>query len=936
MKIRSNGRILTLVFALVLILPLISINVFANTSNEMNDTANPGDLSALLVTVEDASIRLENPNGLRFATKLDATVKANILATLGEDAIVGMGTLIAPLSYVEAADAFTKEALEALEIEVGDKYLDVPFQEFFEGAAGVAFADGEEVFTASIVDLHENHLTTDFAAIGYASIKLADGTVSTYYASSYAVANASDTAKKVIANEPAGLTKAQTALLNMYAATSNDYCWDAWANELYETTLEGATFFTGMSYEGLKLTVNGPAEGFTVYHNGTFFVSVDGVVTIDALSAPEDTFGWPSFAILDAGEYSIYIESPIGSWDNPIEITDLSQALTASVPEDAQVYYVWYADRDGILTVTSATENGRITVENSDSSQQEWIEGIGSASVLFSEGDMIRFTVGTVMDEDTWISPAGDVTISFAVEDLTVIENIDADQNASVPENGTVYYKWEANGTGILAVTSTSDAGRFYVANGGFYAVLEGAGSAAIPYDYGNEIIIRVSTVTGAAGEVAFELSTEDAEAIQIPEDTTQSITFGGEIGAGEYAIYTGSMALNGKIFTLETAENISVWYNGEQIYAEDGVITFEIYADDFSPCTFVIKNEGEEAATAVVTLAAPPLGTMNNPIVLEDISAPITVDVDEDKTVYYKWVAPEAGVLTVTNSTAIGCINVHSDFFYETVEGEGSVSVPYMLGDVIIIEVSTAFSMDSFTCPAGAVTFSLETAAAEMIQPPMMPGQSATFGKTLAYGEYAVYAIHPRTIFGFQGKTVTIADEEGLVVYYNNEYVSDDDGDGMISFTIIPDSNYNCVFIFKNNFEEWDMVEDLPIHKDLTFEAVIADPMGSMNNPDTLDLTDTVVTTLSDGSYFYTWTAETAGTFTFKVNAESNWVFCINNPTAGAYGDNHTSGDEPLVNTETVTVAAGDVLQIVLGTLDWSAAEITFEASFVAAETEA
>lgn len=189
MKIRSNGRILTLVFALVLILPLISINVFANTSNEMNDTANPGDLSALLVTVEDASIRLENPNGLRFATKLDATVKANILATLGEDAIVGMGTLIAPLSYVEAADAFTKEALEAIEVE-DVKYLDIPFRAFFDGAAGVAFAAGEEVFTASIVDLKETHLTTDFAAIGYANVKLADGTVSTYYASSYAVANA--------------------------------------------------------------------------------------------------------------------------------------------------------------------------------------------------------------------------------------------------------------------------------------------------------------------------------------------------------------------------------------------------------------------------------------------------------------------------------------------------------------------------------------------------------------------------------------------------------------------------------------------------------------------------------------------------------------------------------------------------------------------------
>ena len=69
-------------------------------------------------------------------------------------------------------------------------------------------------------------------------------------------------------------------------------------------------------------------------------------------------------------------------------------------------------------------------------------------------------------------------------------------------------------------------------------------------------------------------------------------------------------------------------------------------------------------------------------------------------------------------------------------------------------------------------------------------------------------------------------------------------------------------------------------------------------------------------------------GKLTIEMTS-SNWTYVINNNTQYGYGNNHASDDATVVASETVSVKAGDEIQIVIGTADYAAAEVTLVASF-------
>ncbi len=415
----------------------ISTNVPADSQygdGYLSDEAYLNSLGKLLLTVNDPTVRLEDPNGLRFVTKIDDAFMAQLLANLGEDAIVGMGTLIAPLDYVELAGAFTKGALDAIEAPTDAKYLDIPFAEYFDGAAGADFGEGN-FFTASIVEIKDENLMRDFAAIAYVMVEVAEGDVRTCYAKSYATASAAYAAKKVLANsETFDWTEEQLAVLNGFADADTEYeIWvesplgnskypvsDVMPMEEFEAIIDGRTFFGGR-YAGCSLTIKAEAD-FTVRYGDEILTSVEGVLTIDELVANDEYGMMTLFAILEAGTYTIYVESPLGTMENPIVIESLAEALTVAVPENSEgIYYVWIADGAGILTVTGATAVGNVTVYNEGNGAWESVEGTASVVVPYAYGDKIEFTFNTAMDFENWTSPAADVTISFATQAATML-----------------------------------------------------------------------------------------------------------------------------------------------------------------------------------------------------------------------------------------------------------------------------------------------------------------------------------------------------------------------------------------------------------------------------------------------------------------------------------------------------------------------------------
>lgn len=180
-----------------------------------DDAAYFNYLSDVLISLATASIRLEAPNGLRFATEIDEALMAEITEKF---TVVAMGTLITPLDIAESAGGVTHEALNALE---GDaNYLDIAYEEDFDGAAGLTFSEGRH-FTASVVNIKEENLARDFVGVAYLTIAIDEETELTFYADG-TVCNVSDVAAAALADENAVWTDGERAILESLVAESDE------------------------------------------------------------------------------------------------------------------------------------------------------------------------------------------------------------------------------------------------------------------------------------------------------------------------------------------------------------------------------------------------------------------------------------------------------------------------------------------------------------------------------------------------------------------------------------------------------------------------------------------------------------------------------------------------------------------------------------------
>lgn len=132
-----------------------------------------------LKTLPGASVRLNDPTGLRFDTEikkstLDALLKA-------DNVTVQIGTLIAPTKYVKAVGTFTADALDTYKKEQGfafDPYINVPFDtnvyEFLKKT------DTAYTFSGAVANLFESNYNLAYSAVGYLTITVGDLSVTFY------------------------------------------------------------------------------------------------------------------------------------------------------------------------------------------------------------------------------------------------------------------------------------------------------------------------------------------------------------------------------------------------------------------------------------------------------------------------------------------------------------------------------------------------------------------------------------------------------------------------------------------------------------------------------------------------------------------------------------------------------------------------------------
>jgi len=100
-----------------------------------------------------------------------------------------------------------------------------------------------------------------------------------------------------------------------------------------------------------------------------------------------------------------------------------------------------------------------------------------------------------------------------------------------------------------------------------------------------------------------------------------------------------------------------------------------------------------------------------------------------------------------------------------------------------------------------------------------------------------------------------------------------------------------------------------------INYSVSVAYPLGYMDNPATLVMGSNSAPCKKDGNgYFYTWTAPKDGTLTITMTS-SNWMYTMNNMTQALYGEQQYSDSKPVVNPGTISVSAGDVIEVQVNT---------------------
>lgn len=165
---------------------------------------------------------------------------------------------------------------------------------------------------------------------------------------------------------------------------------------------------------------------------------------------------------------------------------------------------------------------------------------------------------------------------------------------------------------------------------------------------------------------------------------------------------------------------------------------------------------------------------------------------------------------------------------------------------------------------------------------------------------------------YGVSGTTLTIENADAYVIYNGTTYNA---VDGVVKVAVTSENpRMPVVYQIGNNG-----------NATATFSVDFAYPAGHQMNPAALEGYATAE--IAEGNaqgYFYTYTAEADGIFTFVVNGamttdyqQCGWSYTVNNMTKYAYGSNHTSGDELVAPVEFVKVSTGDVIEIVVNTFD-------------------
>ena len=176
-------RALVWLLTLAMLIPMLSTAVLpamaAITSGYIGNMDN-SLTKGLIAPAEEAMINLDNNGGIRFATNINLEKSQALKQFCKQRRIKGLsvGTLIAPLDYIQETGEFSTMALGLYD----KTYLDIKANTelFYDGEKTVAEGYDEQ-FVASIINIKLGNRARKFASIGYIQLTLVDGSHFTIY-----------------------------------------------------------------------------------------------------------------------------------------------------------------------------------------------------------------------------------------------------------------------------------------------------------------------------------------------------------------------------------------------------------------------------------------------------------------------------------------------------------------------------------------------------------------------------------------------------------------------------------------------------------------------------------------------------------------------------------------------------------------------------------
>lgn len=667
------------------------------------------------------------------------------------------------------------------------------------------------------------------------------------------------------------------------------------------------------------VTVNETVTKLSDSEDGTLSVEVKQMDTalIQVIAVPTEDGSYPATEVDISGT----VESAPGSSANPIEIPGEFPIVTDEIAPGASVFYSVYGANNKILTVESA--NACITI---DGVTYAPVDGVISVPV---QAEDPRTPVIIV------VGNTGEEAESFTVEMISPLGSMENPEpmmegltTATIEEGDTdgYWYSWTAEADTKVTITMESDSWVYQVAHISgdniSYGDTQWSDSDPVLQSYevqmlaGDVLRLMVNTYdpdnmfTNPAGEIDFSLSV-----VRQVNVTYQGATL--TLEPDELAVCNAMIhADNINLKVVGDAEFI-VTVDGREYYAEDGVVFLEgIQSSTFAPMQFVITNVHNEPGNYTISFENP-VGSMENPAVITDVGE-YTAQVDgAGQGYYFAWTAPSDGELTVQllGDDWVYTVNNLTSYRY----GENRISTN---GDAV---------SDTLTVSAGdEIQIILGTASREK--------KDVTFAVSFESTQ-PLDITYPGTTLELEpGETISCyarlnADSIHLKVTGSGEFTVNLGGmdyiaaEGVVTVENIQTTYYDPVLFTLHN------ASDVAGTYVLTYE----NPVGSMENPAVITQMGeyTAEVSATGQGYYYTWTATADGELTVEVLGDE-WSYTIHNLTACIYGDNHVSSDETAPAFETISVSAGDEIQINLGTTALEKKSMTIAVSFVEAKQEA